>query len=88
MTWFAVIEFQRIAKGLPMTTLELTTLSFVPVLLATTLLWYHKPSITTPSIIRTKGDKTIERIRQDAKDAVSCSALVPCDRPRTSSPAY
>ncbi|KAK0653058.1 hypothetical protein B0T16DRAFT_407361 [Cercophora newfieldiana] len=65
--WFSVIEIQRTNVGLPMTTLELTALSYVFVMLATQICWFKKPSISSPRTIPTKDDKLVEDIRAWAR---------------------
>ncbi|KAK7512502.1 uncharacterized protein IWZ02DRAFT_493928 [Phyllosticta citriasiana] len=65
--WFIVTEIQRVKIGLPMTTLELTALSFAFIMFATSLAWYSKPSITKPRPIATKNGKTVEEIREFAR---------------------
>ncbi|KAH0425853.1 hypothetical protein CcaCcLH18_10722 [Colletotrichum camelliae] len=46
--WFSVGQLSRIHKGFPMTTLELTALSFVSVTIFTSACWYRKPTIGQP----------------------------------------
>ncbi|KAL6403896.1 oxidoreductase [Ilyonectria robusta] len=65
--WFVVTEIQRYHIGLPMTTLELTALSFTFIMFSTSILWYAKPSITQPRTISTKENKTIAAIRDFAR---------------------
>jgi hypothetical protein len=66
--WFFVTEVQRLRDGLPMTTLELTALSFVFVMVATEICWFRKPSPMKPRAIRTKNNRTIAEIRERAKN--------------------
>ncbi|KAI0515448.1 hypothetical protein F5B22DRAFT_656120 [Xylaria bambusicola] len=66
--WFSVAEIQRVRDGLPTTTLELTALSFVVVMIATSVCWFRKPSITIPQTIPTKGGKLVYNIRANAKE--------------------
>ncbi|KAM6522766.1 hypothetical protein FALCPG4_012381 [Fusarium falciforme] len=65
--WFTIKELARIHKGYPITTLELTTLSFCFITFMISILWYHKPSITKPQFIETKDGTTIEQIRTFAR---------------------
>ena len=65
--WFSVTEIVRFAKGLPMSTLELTALSYVFVMLATQVCWWKKPSIVQSRFICTKDNKLVSEIRADAK---------------------
>ncbi|KAK4175533.1 hypothetical protein QBC36DRAFT_22753 [Triangularia setosa] len=65
--WFSVIEIQRIAHGLPMTTLELTALLYVYVLVGCQICWFKKPSISVPRRIQTKDNIKIQQIRMWAK---------------------
>ncbi|KAH7123373.1 hypothetical protein B0J13DRAFT_566491 [Dactylonectria estremocensis] len=65
--WFTIKEVARVKKGYPITTLELTTLSFCFITFAISILWYHKPSITKPQFIATKDSRTVQHIRECAK---------------------
>lgn len=65
--WFVVIEIQRLKVGLPMTTLELTALSFAFVMVGTSACWFYKPFITRRRCIPTRNNATVESIRQYAK---------------------
>ncbi|KAI1128455.1 hypothetical protein F5Y10DRAFT_291997 [Nemania abortiva] len=67
VTWFSIVEFQRIHIGLPLTTLELTALSFVFVMIGTSICWLRKPSISRPRFIPTKNEKRLEDIRAEAR---------------------
>ncbi|KAI0490369.1 hypothetical protein F4859DRAFT_508170 [Xylaria cf. heliscus] len=66
--WFSVAEIQRVRNGLLTTTFELTALSFVVVMIATSICWFRKPSITIPQTIPTKNGKLVYNIRADAKE--------------------
>lgn len=68
--WFTVSEIQRTNMGLPMTTLELTAVSFSMMMLATSITWYYKPYISEPRFIWTKHEKSVEAIREYAKQYV------------------
>ena len=69
--WFVASSLSRPIQGLALTTLELTTLSFILIMLATSYCWMYKPSgITRPIIVQCNS--TVEQIR--AK--VSNSGLV------------
>ncbi|KAF3809571.1 hypothetical protein GCG54_00012857, partial [Colletotrichum gloeosporioides] len=65
--WFGVGQISRIHKGLPMTTLELTALSFVSVTIFTSVCWYWKPSVSQPKYIDTKNGKLVKEIRAKAR---------------------
>ncbi|KAI1120294.1 hypothetical protein F5Y10DRAFT_290027 [Nemania abortiva] len=65
--WFSVTVIQRARNGLPTTTLELTTLNFVVVMIATSICWFRKPAITTPQSIPTKNEKRMCQIRSSAR---------------------
>ncbi|KAF5496862.1 hypothetical protein CGCS363_v007932 [Colletotrichum siamense] len=65
--WFSVGQLSRIHKGLPMTTLELTALSFVSVTVFTSACWYWKPTIRQPVYIDTRNGKLVSEIRTRAK---------------------
>ncbi|KAF3012861.1 hypothetical protein E8E14_010940 [Neopestalotiopsis sp. 37M] len=66
--WFSIAEIQRARTGLPMTTLELTALSYAFVIIITSVCWYRKPAITHPRTIPTRNNKTIDEIRAAIKD--------------------
>ncbi|KAK3318837.1 hypothetical protein B0H66DRAFT_517213 [Apodospora peruviana] len=65
--WFTVTEIDRIAHGYPLTTLELTALSFSLMMVATSASWYFKPSISRGITIETKNGRTVEEIRAIAR---------------------
>ncbi|EXK27644.1 hypothetical protein IWW34DRAFT_697593 [Fusarium oxysporum f. sp. albedinis] len=65
--WFTIKELARIHKGYPISTLELTTLSFCFITFMISVLWYHKPSISKPQFINTKDNITVEEIREYAR---------------------
>ncbi|KAJ8128804.1 hypothetical protein O1611_g4828 [Lasiodiplodia mahajangana] len=67
VSWFSIVEFQRVHIGLPMTTLELTALSFVFVMVGTSICWFRKPSINRPRSIPTKSEKRVNDIRAEAQ---------------------
>lgn len=69
--WFTLTEIVRLANGYPITTLELTTLSFSCMMVLVSIYWYFKPSISRSTIIPTKEDRTVAEIRRLAKDTVS-----------------
>ena len=71
--WFTIKELARIHKGYPITTLELTTLSFCFITFMISVLWYHKPSITRPQYIETKDGCTIAQVREYARHNVRCT---------------
>ena len=51
-TWFTINSIGRLAQGLHLTTLELTTLTFVYVMVACSIFWWRKPmDITRPIVI-------------------------------------
>ncbi|RAK82203.1 uncharacterized protein BO72DRAFT_420195 [Aspergillus fijiensis CBS 313.89] len=56
--WFLVSTFERFRLGISVTTLELTTVAFSLMMLATSITWFHKPSISRPRHISTKNDIT------------------------------
>ncbi|KAK4124777.1 hypothetical protein N657DRAFT_655003 [Parathielavia appendiculata] len=64
--WFTVSELQRVAQGLSMTTLELTALTFSITMSITSLCWFAKPTISVPTMLHTKGGRSIEEIRNMA----------------------
>lgn len=68
--WFSATEFNRIANGHPITTLELTALTFACVMVATSAVWYYKPSISNPETLETKDGRTVDFIRDYARYTV------------------
>ncbi|KAI6349780.1 hypothetical protein MCOR25_010633 [Pyricularia grisea] len=64
---FTITEVQRVANGYPMTTLELTAISFAVVMMATSGSWYFKPSITQATYLNTKNQRTVKLIRKHAR---------------------
>jgi hypothetical protein len=70
VSWFSVSTLLRLKENLPMTTFELTALSFSLTMLITSLCWYAKPTISTPTKIRTKDNMKIEEIRTAARGSV------------------
>ncbi|KAL2256475.1 hypothetical protein VTK26DRAFT_1606 [Humicola hyalothermophila] len=66
--WFSVGELQRVRDGLPMTTLELTALSFSVTMMITSLDWYEKPTIARPITLSTKDGRSIDYIRSIARE--------------------
>ncbi|KAK4102299.1 hypothetical protein N658DRAFT_506487 [Parathielavia hyrcaniae] len=67
--WFTVSELQRVREGLPMTTFELTALTFSVTMLVASICWYAKPTIATPTTLHTKDERTIEDIRTAARNS-------------------
>jgi hypothetical protein len=69
--WFGAGIVERACTGLSMTTMELTTSSFVLLMLATSAAWYHKPSITQPRFICSKNSQSVQSIRNFSQANVS-----------------
>ncbi|KAL2192790.1 hypothetical protein P885DRAFT_46889 [Corynascus similis CBS 632.67] len=67
--WFSASELERVRQGLPMTTFELTALSFALTMLVTSLCWYAKPTISTSKTLQIKDRKTIAQIRREARES-------------------
>ncbi|KAF6829666.1 hypothetical protein CMUS01_08052 [Colletotrichum musicola] len=66
-TWFVANRIARAVQGVHVTAIELTTLSFVVVTLATSYLWYHKPAdVSSPIKLRCKFP--ISEILEKASD--------------------
>lgn len=64
--WFTLNCIFRFVQGLFVTTLELTTLSFILVFLVTSYCWYHKPmDIDMPIILEPKESVAIIRSNLD-----------------------
>jgi len=69
--WFTATELQRAKEGLPMSTLELTTLAYSITTMFALLCWLKKPTISTSITLHTKNGATLSSIRQNAKLTVS-----------------
>jgi hypothetical protein len=69
--WFIVSEIERVALGLPMTTLELTAISFSMMMFCTSVTWHYKPYVSRPRCIHTKNSQTVQAIRYYAQRHVS-----------------
>ncbi|KAK4110695.1 hypothetical protein N656DRAFT_713149 [Canariomyces notabilis] len=69
MFWFSVAELQRLREGLPMTTFELTALSFALTMLITSLCWFFKPTINQPTILHLKHGRSVQSIRSIARNS-------------------
>ena len=68
--WFVVQCFGRLGQGLPLTTLELITISYVWCTWASYAQWLNKPlDVTAPTILRTQA--SIEEILRNAGPAAS-----------------
>lgn len=65
--FFLVNEFWRIGQGYPITTLELTTITFSFLMLGTSVAWYFKPVISSATVLRTRDNRTILDIRRTAR---------------------
>lgn len=63
--WFTINSIGRLIQHLPITTLELTTLAFIPWTIATRFWWYHKPSPVGRATVL-QCSTPIERILKDA----------------------
>jgi hypothetical protein len=64
--WFVASSIARPIQGLSMTTLELTTISFVIMMFATSYLWIHKPSdVSMPVTLHCKS--SIAHIRSEVR---------------------
>ncbi|KAH6617813.1 hypothetical protein B0J18DRAFT_261929 [Chaetomium sp. MPI-SDFR-AT-0129] len=66
--WFSTSELQRARLGLPMTTFELTALSYSLTMMMTSICWYAKPTIASPIMLYTKGGKSVDEIRAMARE--------------------
>ncbi|KAI1365239.1 hypothetical protein F5Y08DRAFT_328217 [Xylaria arbuscula] len=66
--FFSITELQRIRKGLSTTTIEITALSYAAAMIATSVCWFKKPSITKPQTITTKNGKLVYQIRTEAQE--------------------
>lgn len=65
--WMVVNSFVRVGQGLALTTLELTTLSFILIFFMTSFCWYHKPLGITTRValhLRTHVDCIRQEVRQ------------------------
>lgn len=82
VVWFSVNSIARAVQRLQITTFELTTLAFIPCMIATSFCWYYKPSsigratvldCETPlaDILKAAGNKAHEPYRKTPLDFVS-----------------
>lgn len=82
VVWFTINSIGRAVQHLQITTFELTTLAFIPCMIATSFCWYHKPSSIGPAtvincktplaeILRAAGDEASEPYRKTPLDFVS-----------------
>ncbi|KAK3290265.1 uncharacterized protein B0H64DRAFT_413024 [Chaetomium fimeti] len=67
--WFSASELQRVRQGLPMTTFELTALSFSLTMLITSLCWYAKPTSSTSIMLHTNDGRSVQYIRAAARSS-------------------
>lgn len=70
VSFFLVNEFWRIGQGYPITTLELTTITFSFLMMGTSVGWYFKPVISSATVLRTRDNRTILDIRRTARTSV------------------
>ena len=68
--WFSISLIARPIQGLAITTLELTTASFVIVMFGTSYFWFHKPSDISRPITLTSSS-SIAEIRAKASEQSS-----------------
>ena len=82
VVWFSVNSIARAVQHLQITTLELTTLAFIPCMIISSFCWYYKPSSIGPSniipckttlasILIAAGDKAREPYRKTPLDFIS-----------------
>ncbi len=56
VAWFSINSIARKAQHLEITTLELTTLAFIPCMFATSFCWFHKPtSVDRATVLNCKA---------------------------------
>ena len=72
--WFVINCIARVAQRLPLTTLELTVLSFFVPNLFTSFLWYHKPTDVGTSVVL-HLDATVQELQQNAHSCYHPHAL-------------
>lgn len=70
MLWYTVTVVVRLQQGHSITTLELTTITFAVVMLATSAMWFLKPQISVVTKIKTKNECTMDTIRDFARHQV------------------
>lgn len=74
--WFTVDSLGRVAQGLFLTTLELTTLSFVFLMVACSICWWRKPmDILRPMIVRVDVD--LSTVLREANAPATLHGLTP-----------
>lgn len=67
---FAISSIARLASHLAITTLELTTLAFIFVMLATSYVWRDKPQDVTRGVML-KSEHTVAEILQEVRKLLS-----------------
>ncbi len=70
MLWYTVTVVVRLQQGYSITTLELTTITFAVVMLATSAMWFLKPQISTITKIHTRNECRMEAVRDFARHQV------------------
>lgn len=78
MLWFSVNCFGRVAQGLAITTIELTTLGFIVCTLGTYFFWARKPMDVINAIALVPNvslQKILEKAGDEAKEAYYCTPL-------------
>ena len=74
--WFTIDSLGRIAQGLYLTTIELTTLTFVLLMTASSICWWRKPmDVSWPMIVRVNAD--LCSILQEANAPTTPRGLTP-----------
>ena len=80
--WFSINSVGRAVQHLQLTTLELTTLAYIPCMILTSMCWYHKPSsnergrilkckVPLADILKAAGDEACDPYRNTPLDFVS-----------------
>ena len=72
---FAITSFARLSSHLAITTLELTTLAFIFVMLATSFFWRHKPQDVNRGVVL-ESKHTLKEIVQEVRSIPSLQAVV------------
>lgn len=75
--WFTISSFGRLAQGLHLTTLELTTLGFAFLMTACSICWWRKPMVILHPIVIKAKDTRLQTILQEADLPVTGHGLTP-----------
>jgi hypothetical protein len=79
VTWFSINSIARKAQHLEITTLELTTLAFIPCMFATSFCWFYKPtSVDRATVLKCKAPLA-DMIKAASREASAPHRRTPLD---------